>query len=699
MENVTNIRVKRTEVAGSAKGEFAPAYYCNTCQTNKRIVMEVIRTHEEFIAMLECGHYLRQEFFDAPVIPTPEETLAELLKKARISRDIPVESEVVESEDSSLLTTEVTEPEVAIEPTKKYLCPICDEHVDILNSNEGLTSKKYNLKCGHYATVYFGSNKILDTPSHENSSPTKLPLATPKYIPPVPLSETIVTDDRWENFLPYQRDGIKFGADAGFKFLLGDEMGLGKTIQAIGLLRYFPEQTLPALVICPGAVTIKWQREFKKWFNDKFSSLEYAPFIHQESIGGLIDGQKLFIMSAGILSKPGMLKAIKAYGFKTLIIDESHQYKNENSKRTKALFEVASVIPQTILMSGTSVLNRVMEYYNTLHLLRPRRWFSKKQLASMCTTDMKGKPLALSNYSRETFFNETKSYILRRTKDEVLKDLPSKFITEEWVDFSNAKNLVQAYNNKLEQLEDFMDKMASDGLSTSSSNTLFGIIAELRHLVGTAKALRAIDYVSDLVTETSEKICVGVHHRMGMGILADSLHYKKCPSCKKVVFACKDNEEETSKDLTECTGCGADISNVERRKPLLISSESPETKQERLDKFREDPDQHILILSILGGGVGMDIQFCQNVLVIERSWNRALEDQFENRFHRIGMTSQVTIAYMKAIDTIDEFFDKLITLKAQVSGSSLDEDFETSPEAMFKLAQMVVQKRLKFVGA
>ena len=707
--------------------DFSPHYNCEHCNTKQPIILEITRTTEQLLAMLKCSHYVKITFTAPKVSPTVEQQTNEILENLRQRASILTQASVVASEDveeklsehdqaildelqieademdvsedTISLVNEIHEQaEILFNPpiAETHPCPICQKPVEIQSTNEQTLYKKYNLACGHYVIVSAGSNfnpEIPDSPTKQQHAPLAQPSA------PTKKSTELVPDEKWEKFLDYQKTGVQFLADSGFRALLGDEMGLGKTIQAIGMLRYFPEETLPALVICPGSVTIKWQREFKKWFNDKFPTLEYAPFIHKESIGGLIEGQKLFIMSNGILSKPGMLAAIKAYGFKTIIIDESHQYKNANSKRTKALFEVASYIPQVLLMSGTSVMNRVMEYYNTLHLLRPRRWFHKRQLSNMCVKDDKGKPLALSNYYKEEFFQNTKDYILRRTKDEVLKDLPKKFITEEWISIANSKNLVQAYNNKLDELQDIFNEMENGKNDAATQSTLFGVIAELRHMVGTIKALRAIEYATELVSTTGEKLCIGVHHRMGLGILEKALAYKRCPSCKNFVFESQDSDESSSNGLKICPTCEHDISAVEKRAPVCISSESPETKQARLDKFRTDPDQCLCILSILGGGVGIDVQFCPNVLVIEREWNRAIEDQFENRFHRIGMTNQVTICYMKAQDTIDEFFDDLVKLKEQVSGSTLNEDFETSPEFMFSLAQRVLVKRLKFVGA
>jgi len=581
----------------------------------------------------------------------------------------------------------------------EYFCPICEKPVGINATVPTHLSKTYYLACSHYVHVQVGAISPFSQQVKEPSVSSVPPARKTN-----PISEKypdIEPDSRWDSFLPFQQKGIKFFADSGFTALLADDMGLGKTIQAIGALRYYPEQTMPVLIVCPASVTVQWQRQIRKWLLDapQFKSVEYVPFIQKETASKLFPDQNIYIISNAVLAKPKMLEQLKTYGFKTVIVDESHQFKNSGSKRTKALFELCDHIPQTILMSGTSVLNRVMEYWNSLAILRPKRWFQKKQLSEMCTSDSKGRPLALSPYYKDRFFQDTAGYILRRTKKEVLPDLPEKFVTQEWIAFDGSKRFVDTYNMKLQELEEILARMDESGMSESTSASMFGAIAELRHMLGIAKAARACDIVADSVHSNGEKIAVAVHHRLAISMLKDSLNYKKCPSCETFVFERHDGEEETSSGLTECTTCGSSLKSVPAYSPVIISNESVEHKQAALDKFRDDPNQAILIISILGGGVGLDIQFCPNVLVVEREWNGQIERQFEDRFVRIGMKSSVTISYLLAENTIDEFFDEMCKLKNTIVDSTLDRNYAADSSFIRELAAKVISKRLKFVGA
>lgn len=490
-------------------------------------------------------------------------------------------------------------------------------------------------------------------------------------------------DEKWEQFYEYQKQGVKAAERANFRMLIGDEMGLGKTIQALGCLRYNYEITTPALIVCPASLTYKWQREFKIWFNDRFNTYENAPLIHTNSDGFLLSGQKIFILSAGILMKPTLVEAIKEYGFKTLIVDECHFYKNDKSSRTKALLEVAKEIPNRILLSGTSVMNNTGEYFNSLHLVRPEHWPNRGYLYSYCTFDRTGKPLGLSNTRKDLFFEKTKDYVIRRTKSQVLPDLPEKRVNYQFVSLREQKTFITAYNKIVDELEELLNHKKSN---MDWMGGFMGIMANLRHIVGIAKIPLVAEEVISRVLYTEDKLCVGIHHKLVMSKLRDLLFRRFCYNCKQYFFG------------DYCEVCEVQLSSDKVIEPLHISDEFPEIKDSRCDRFRKDPLQRVLLASILGCGIGRDLEFCPTALVVEREWNRALEAQFEGRFHRIGTLEKVTIDYLMAEGTIDEYFHEMVLLKEKIQDSILEKDLSSDSYFMIELAERIVNKRLKYVG-
>jgi len=392
----------------------------------------------------------------------------------------------------------------------------------------------------------------------------------------------------------------------------------------------------------------------------------------------------IHIISNSLIAKPAMLEAILAYRFKTVIADESHSFKNDNSSRTLAFQKICEVIPHKMLLSGTSVMNRTAEYFNTLHAVCPAQWPNKNWLLSYCTYDRRGRALGLANHSREKFFNRTSKYIIRRKKEDVLPDLPEKMVNYEFINLTDNKQFVNSYNKQLDRLEDL--------IATKSSGQpiqIIAIMSQLRHIVGLAKVRHLMERVHEFVSTTGEKLCIGTHHKMVMSSLADLCHYRICPECKNINF---------DTEAPYCEFCSKDWNGSEVHIPITMSDEDALVKDTRSNLFKDNDTKKLLIASILGCGIGRNLQFCHNVIIGERQWNRATEAQFEDRFHRIGTTEKVRITYVSASETIDEFYDAMVKLKEQISGSTLDTNFESDDQFMKELAEKMVAKRLRYVG-
>lgn len=606
--------------------------YCEKCKQERQIKSS-LSTRNGKIIILNCNHMVDER----PVNGTPSAL------------------EKVEKVEKPKEETTKIDLKTLCANLKEFTCVFClkPQKITSFLASGNANTVSFRLECGHINSINV-SGMLPVAPQEKKPKPSPTP--TTPIIPP-PVKPTKQRDERWKEFFGYQQVGVEFIENSGFRALIGDEMGLGKTIQAIGALRYNQEILTPALVVCPAGLIYKWQREFKKWYNDKFKSPEDAPMIHLNGLGGLLDGQNIHIISSSLIGKPGVLQAIREYGFKTLIIDESHQFKNDGSNRTDSLLQIAARIPYKILLSGTSILNRTMEYYNSLYLLRPEMWPSKRWLESYCQYSYDGKIVGLADYKKQEFFDRTKAYVLRRKKSEVLKDLPEKLVNYTFINVQDQKGFVKGYNDVLDELEDQLHKTQSEA---AMSIEILALMAKLRHAVGLAKVRPLLERLEDWLENTEdEKICIGTHHKLVMEFFQRTLS---------------------------------------RWEPICISDESPKTKDERSELFRTSPKHRVMVASILGCGIGRDLQFCPNVLVAEREWNRAIENQFEDRFHRIGMENKVNIDYYMAEHTIDEFFHEMVTLKGAVSEQGLNSQYNISSQTLKELAQCVVQKRLKYVG-
>lgn len=517
----------------------------------------------------------------------------------------------------------------------EHLCPHCGKVAEMVEEKKvfGKLFRKYSCGCNEF-----------------------LPITAP------PLGR----DNKWNEFLPFQRQGIEFVENANYAALIGDEMGLGKTVQALGILRYNYEELTPCLMIVEASKVYDWKDEFSRWVGDKYEDVNDEPIIHDKGAYGLCPGFKNHIISMSLINKPKVLKSILEYGFKFVIVDESHSFKNEDTDRTYALQNICKDVDHYVFLSGTPIMNRVEEFFTTLNILRPSHFPSKSTLLDKCDRTSSGRVLGISSYHRDRFFQLTNQYVIRRTKKEIGIQLPKLSIHKLLLSVNNDAQLVKQYNKQLDFLEEILNNMKK---SLASQSEILGIFAKLRHITGIMKVKPVISYVHEFMesTDPESKIAVGVHH----------------------------------KDVMEYIRIG-----LKEYNPICVSDEDGLTKGRRIEQFKESHNR-LAILSILGAGQGLNIQFCKNAIQAERQWNPAKEDQFHGRFHRIvkdkdgNIVTQfneddaVVIDIINAKDTIDEFFDATIALKGNIIKSTDSNEPDIPYDFMIELANRLVNSRMK----
>lgn len=487
-------------------------------------------------------------------------------------------------------------------------------------------------------------------------------------------------DSKFNEFFPYQREGIEFAEESNFNCLIGDEMGLGKTVQAAGILRYNLDNLAPVLIVVPPGLVYNWQKEISAWIKDRFTSFEDIPIVHRNSSGELMDGQRIHIVPSSLLSGEILSESIKNYGFKTLIVDEAQYFKNDASNRTVSLLDLARNIPHKILLSGTPIMNRIGEYFNILNMIKPGHWPAKKSLWEYCQW-VDSRPIAIASWRKNDFFEKISSYVIRREKKDVLKDLPELRVNFTYLDLNASKGLITNYNKTLERLEETLNSP-----SRGQAIEILAIMSELRHMVGLAKVKPALSLILEWLenTEPEEQITIGCQHIAVMDA------------------------------LEEC---------LAEYKPLRIDNQDPKVKDKIQEEFRLGKSR-VLIASIIGAGTGRNLQFCQNAIILERQWNSTIEEQFKGRFVRpvkciadgrlIVKISEVhyecplckerteighvSVDYFQAKNTIDEFFHEMVELKKQTVSSVTDKNYEADENFIKDLARSVVAKRMKYVS-
>jgi SWI/SNF-related matrix-associated actin-dependent regulator 1 of chromatin subfamily A len=260
----------------------------------------------------------------------------------------------------------------------------------------------------------------------------------------------------------------------------------------------------------------------------------------------------------------------------------------------------------------------------------------------------------------DSFAAKTKNLIIRRTKDEVLKDLPKKQRNFHHVELDPKVN--KAYAAALKELDELF---YSDDNSFDANSNRLAILNRMRHITGISKIDDYIEFVTDFLFSTNRKIVLFTHHTDVAEILKKQLNIW----------------------LAE-----GDFSPV-----LHFTSGLDDMAAAKMQTDFRDTNARIMIASTLAAGEGLNLQFCSDAVMLERQWNPPNEVQAEDRFHRFGQENPVTITYMIASGTIDEYFTEIVERKRAIISATMDNkqvEWEQS-SLMKELTELLVTRDRK----
>lgn len=558
-------------------------------------------------------------------------------------------------------------------------------------------------------------NKELET-FHETIHETFHDLVIPQTIQPLDFSSV----DGSKKARNYQEIGIEFIVNSNFSCIIGDQMRLGKTPQAELALKNAYESRTPCLHIVKSANLWQWVKENKTWVDNSPTSI----YPIESTKSWIPPFFRSYIISMDLFGRKGMVEKLLEIPFRLVIVDEAHSFKNIESARSKALVnfvnginsyktikEVTIICPMcdfnfkhkaelevkvkngrlcydssvrtlcanckstivqafrndltlaerrcgVILLSGTPIKNRAEEYFIPLHLIAPEKFPSIESFRrNWLLQDSRGKWTRIKPWMLGDFKETIAPYYLRREKEDVYTDLPEISRTFTIVDMMDEKHK-KAYNDILDKLE--MKEAMLGPLTFANS---IGELIQLRKICGMSK----IEYIIDVMREelensTDTRFAIGIHHEAVRDGIRFGLGDENC-----------------------LTLSGAD--NADRKYWLM-------------NHFKNSP-QRVLAINMLAGGVGMDFHYCNNVIVLERMWSSADEEQFEFRFYNpdrsIMKDRSTNIEYIVAKGTIDEFFYNMIEQKRQIFGETIANNWSLEEDsATFKnLIESTMQSRMK----
>jgi len=406
---------------------------------------------------------------------------------------------------------------------------------------------------------------------------------------------------------PYQYQGIAwiFSQDSA---LLADEMGLGKTMQTITALRLLLRagKVRRVLMVCPKPLIPNWQREFKTW----------AEEIPVTTVEGGGERRRMF------WNMPGSLVLLCNYEtvvrdfqsmpkeelphFDMVVLDEAQRIKNRGSNTAATIHTIPR--KRSLCLTGTPIENRAEEMISLFEFM--------KVIPPHSTPDVK----QLSQLAEE--------FILRRTKDLVMKDMPPRLDRDEVIDLSPAQR--QAY--------DYAEK---EGIVQLNS---MGDSITVQHVFELVLRLKQICNADPLTGESCK-----------LERLVANMEEIAASGGKAILFSQWTKTLDWLQERTRQFGC------------LVYHGGVPTAKREPiLTQFKNDPKSHLILMSYGTGAVGLNLQFAGYVFLYDRWWNPAIEDQAINRAHRIGVKTQVIVSRLICKNTIEERIDLVLREKREL---------------------------------
>ncbi|CAB4156409.1 HepA Superfamily II DNA/RNA helicases, SNF2 family [uncultured Caudovirales phage] len=444
------------------------------------------------------------------------------------------------------------------------------------------------------------------------------------------------------DLLPYQRAGVAYASNARRTFI-ADEMGLGKTLQAIATLEYVWD-SYPVVVVCPPTLVLNWKAEYARWLPDKRVSIvpNRKDFPEKNSYDVVVVGY------SNISHWEKELKGHQSYVF-----DESHYCKTPTAARTKSAVKIARTAPKegiVLCLTGTPVTNRPAEYASQLEILGKLKdfgglWgFYRRYCGAF--QDSFGQ-WNISGHSHLDELNDRLrgNCYIRRTKDQVLKELPPVIHNPIIVEGTSAgmKEYHKAERDIIKYLQDRAREIALElGQSPHSAAVIAKIKAEsnehlvrlsvLRRLSARAKMPAIEEWVQAHIDE-GKKVVIAGHHREVVDELARRFGGLKIQG-------------------------GMSVQEVEEHKHKFQNLSAEEAP--------------VIVLSIQAAKTGHTLTASQDVLFVELPWTPADVDQTYSRCHRLGQQGSVTATYMLASKTIDEEIYSLIERKRGVVNSAVE---------------------------
>ena len=450
---------------------------------------------------------------------------------------------------------------------------------------------------------------------------------------------------------PYQRTGygwLKALSDSGFGGVLADDMGLGKTVQTLALLahRHLEEKvTLPSLLVVPTSLVGNWRREAARCVPELKLLVLHGPERRKRFAD--IPDCHLVITTYPLVNRDH--EVLCSHDYDTAVLDEAQAVKNPASGISKRIREIRA--RQRLAVTGTPLENNLQELWALYDWLIPGLLGNRRSFTAGFRTPIEKRG---DRAKQRLLSNRVKPFLMRRTKEQVARDLPAKTVIDELIPLGGAQaTLYESIRTAMDQR--VREAIAARGLASSRIAILDALLKlrqvccdpglvrldAARKVSESAKRARLLALIEELVAE-------------GRKVLIFSQFVKMLKLLERDVAA--------------------------RSWGYAMLHGGTKDRDAQVAAFQSG-DLPLFLISLKAGGTGLNLTAADTVIVYDPWWNPAVERQAMDRAHRIGQDKPVFVHRLIAENTVEAAIQRM-QVRKQALADALFEGTGQGPLAL-----------------
>lgn len=430
----------------------------------------------------------------------------------------------------------------------------------------------------------------------------------------------------------YQVDAYKWMkvlSKHNFCGVLADDMGLGKTLEVISVI-LSSEEKKPSLIVCPKSLCYNWKNEFSLWAKELDVVNVIGNINDRKDIISKIDEKKKVIYISSYDSLRNDIDLYKSVKFNYLILDEAQSIKNHNTLKAKSVKKIKSI--HRFVLTGTPIENSVVDLWSIFDFLMP------EYLGDYSSFRSRYEEAVVSGNADEVsgaLIRKISPFVLRRTKKEVLKDLPDKIETIQIASMEEKQRLI--YEAQLRKTREILTNPKASKIEILSSLTRLRQICVHPQLYLDNYDGRSAKF--DLLMELLEDYIAADH--------------------KVIIFS----------QFTSAFTLLEPLLNDKKYEYFLLTGKtSAEDRISMANRFNDKDDKHkVFLVSLKAGGTGLNLIGADIVIHLDPWWNYAVENQATDRAHRIGQKNVVQVIKMICENSIEQKVIELQRIKKEVA--------------------------------